>query len=192
MDRWDACTDAGYSPALPDKSIGLYVGVDASTKRDRAAVVSVYRDRGKVKLGPKKFWQPSASEPLDLEETMESYILELARGYRVIRLRYDPYQFHRSAITLAKKGIPVEEYPQTIPNLTEMGQGLYDLVNTGQLVLYPDKDLRHEANSAIAKETGRGLRIAKEKATQKIDQIVALAMASIGAVKTNSVFENLD
>jgi len=179
MDRWDACVDPEHFPPLPDKRISLYVGVDASTKRDRAAVVSVYREDGKVKLGPKRFWQPTQAEPLDLEDTMEAYLLELYRGYHLLRCNYDPFQFHRSAMTLAKKGLPMQEYPQTVPNLTECGQNLYDLVQGGSIVIYPDKDLRKEANVAIAKETTRGLRIAKEKTSAKIDQIVALAMGAV-------------
>jgi phage terminase large subunit-like protein len=188
MDRWDACTDLEHSPPLPDKSICLYVGVDASTKRDRAAVVAVYRQDGRLKLGPKRFWQPSQANPLDLEETMEAYLLDLHRGYRVLRVNYDPFQFHRSAMTLRKRGIPMQEYPQTIPNLTEMGQGLYDLVQGGAILLYPDKEFRKEAASAIGKETGRGIRIAKEKTSAKIDQVVALAMAAVGAMSFGASF----
>ena len=192
MDRWDACTDPAHSPPLPDKAIGLYVGVDASTKRDRAAVVSIYKEDGKLKLGPKRFWQPTKADPLDLETTMEAYILELHRGYNLLRVNYDPFQFHRSAVTLAKTGLPMQEYPQTVPNLTEMGQNLYDQVHGGSVVFYPDKELRKEATVAIAKETTRGLRIAKEKTSQKIDQVVALAMAVAGAVTgVNRVFPNL-
>jgi phage terminase large subunit-like protein len=191
MDRWDDCTDPEHSPPLPDKSIHLYVGVDASTKRDRSAVVSVYREDGKVKLGPKRFWQPSVADPLDLEDTMESYLLELYRGYHLLRVNYDPFQFHRSAMTLAKRGLPMQEYPQTVPNLTECGQNLYDLVQGGSIVLYPDKELRKEAVNALGKETTRGVRIVKEKVSQKIDQIVALAMAGSGALKVNSLFEDL-
>jgi phage terminase large subunit-like protein len=135
MERWDTCVDPSHSYPLPDKRTALYVGVDASTKRDRAAVVSVYVDQGKIKLGPKRFWQPSVADPLDLEDTMESYLLELYRGYRLVRVNYDPFQFHRSAMTLAKKGLPMQEYAQTVPNLTEMGQTLYDLVQGGSITL---------------------------------------------------------
>ena len=84
------------------------------------------------------------------------------------------------------------EYPQTVGNLTECGQAIYDLVEYGNILLYECKDLRFEASCSIGKETGRGIRIVKEKSTQKIDQIVALAMASSGATKSNSFFENLD
>jgi phage terminase large subunit-like protein len=183
MEKWDICVAPDHSPPLPDKKIKLFVGVDASTKRDRSAVVSVYRDGDKLKLGPKRFWQPSSADPMDLEETMEAYLLELYRGYKLVSVRYDPFQFHRSATTLTKEGLPMEEFPQTTGNLTEIGQNLFDLVEYGNLVLYACKDLRYEATCSVARETQRGLRIVKEKSTQKIDQIVALAMAALAAVK---------
>jgi len=188
MDRWDACVNPKHRPPLPDKSVHLYVGVDASVKKDRSAVVSVYRENGIKKLGPKRFWQPTAEDPMDLEETMEKYLEELYEGYTLQTVKYDPFQFHRSATTLKKKGLPMEEYPQVSSNLTEMGQNLYDLVEYGNIVLYACKDLRYEATCAIAKETSRGLKIMKEKSTQKIDEIVALAMAALDMSKSNSLF----
>ena len=183
MDKWDSCVDQDHSPPLPNKSIRLWVGVDASVKKDRSAVVSVYKEDGKIKLGPKRFWQPTSKNPMDLEETMEAYLLDLHAGYSLRSVKYDPFQFHRSATTLAKKGLPMQEYPQTVPNLTEIGQNLYDLVEYKNIVLYSCKDLRQEATSAVAKDTGRGLRIVKEKSSKKIDQIVSLAMAAIDSVK---------
>ena len=120
---------------------------------------------------------------MDLEETMEKYLLELHKGFTLLSVKYDPFQFHRSAMTLAKKGLPMAEYPQTVPNLTEIGQNLFDLVQYRNIVFYPCKDLRFEASCAIGKETGRGIRIAKEKSSQKIDEIVALAMAALDPSK---------
>ena len=77
----------------------------------------------------------------------------------------------------------MEEFPQTTANLTEMGQNLYDLIEYGNITLYPCKDMRYEATCSIAKETGRGLRIVKEKSTAKIDQIIGFAVAGLEAVK---------
>jgi len=180
MSKWDACVDRKHKPPLPDKKIKLFIGVDASVKKDRSAVVSVYQEDSLLKLGPKRFWQPSKAEPMDLEETMEAYLLELKQGYTIGVVKYDPYQFHRSAMTLQKKGLPMEEFAQSVPNLTDMGQNLFDLVEFNNIVLYPCRELRKEAVAAIAKDTGRGLRIAKEKTSHKIDQIVSLAMACHG------------
>uniref|UniRef100_A0A6M3XNA8 Putative terminase n=1 Tax=viral metagenome TaxID=1070528 RepID=A0A6M3XNA8_9ZZZZ len=191
MDKWDECVDPGHRPPLPDKTIQLWVGVDVSTKKDRSAVVSVYRDGDKVKLGPKRWWQPSPGDPMDLEETMEAYILELNSNYTILNIKFDPWQFHRSAITLKKKGLPMQEYGQSGPAMTEAGQNIYDLVQYGNIVLYECKDMRYEATCSIAKETSRGLRIMKEKSTQKIDQIVALAMAGLGVSKASGFFSDV-
>jgi phage terminase large subunit-like protein len=181
MDRWDQCVNTNHSPPLPDRRISLYCGIDASVKKDRSAVVTVYKKDGRVFLGPKRIWQPTSASPLDLEETIEAYLLELHKGYRILRVNYDPFQFHRSSVTLTKQGLPMQEYPQTIPNLTACGQNLFDLVQGGNLVLYPSKSLRYEASCAIAKETSRGIRIAKESTSAKVDQVVALAMAAVEA-----------
>jgi hypothetical protein len=81
--------------------------VDAAIKKDRAAVVSVYRrgaqDSSIICLGPKRLWQPSPDDPLDLEETLEKYLLELSQKYHIAEIYYDPFQFHRSATKLTKR-----------------------------------------------------------------------------------------
>src|SRR5262249_52010451 len=58
-----------------------------------------------------------------------------------------------------------------------MGQVLFDCLTGRTLRLYPDAALRAQALSTVAIESPRGFRIAKERATAKIDGIVALAMA---------------
>jgi len=180
MADWDACIDDDHRPPLPNKAIRLYCGADASVKKDRSAVVSVYRNGNLVCLGPFRIWQPSSKEPMDFEATMESYVKELSTGFRIEGVFYDPYQFHRSAMTLTNQGIPMVEFPQTVSNMTECGQCLYDLVKHKNLKLYEDTEMRKEASFAIGKETPRGMRIVKEKSSHKIDAIVALAMAVQG------------
>jgi phage terminase large subunit-like protein len=82
--------------------------------------------------------------------------------------------------------LPVEEFPQTSGNLTAASQNLYDLIEGNNLVLYPDANMRLAASRAVAVETSRGWRISKEKASHKIDVIVALAMAAHAAVAASS------
>ena len=76
-------------------------------------------------------------------------------------------------------------FPQSVPNLTRMGQNLYELIKGGNLLLYPDVDMRLSASHAIAIQSSRGWRIAKEKTSHKIDVIVALAMASLAAIESS-------
>ena len=56
-----------------------------------------------------------------------------------------------------------------------MGQTLFDLLTGLNLEVYPSDELRQQALSTVAVENPRGWRIAKEKASKKIDAIVALA-----------------
>jgi len=181
MEDWDGCVDPQHHPPLPDRGIRLYAAADASVKKDRSAVVSVYRRDGLLHLGPFSTWQPSQKDPMDFESTMESYIKELAKAYQVVEVRYDPFQFHRSATTLKQAGIKMIEFPQTVNNMTEAGQALYDAIKHKTLKLYKDDELRREAAFAVGKETPRGMRIVKERVSHKIDAIIALAMATLGA-----------
>jgi phage terminase large subunit-like protein len=175
--EWDACVDPDHRPPLPNSRLPIYVGADASVKKDRSAVVSVYRDGNMVCLGPFITWQPSRDDPMDFESSIEAYIKSLASNYSVMEVRYDPYQLHRSATTLRAEGINMVEWPQTVGNMTDCGQALWDAVRHRTLRLYHDDELRKEASFAVGKETPRGMRIIKEKSSHKIDSIISLAMA---------------
>jgi hypothetical protein len=65
-----------------------------------------------------------------------------------------------------------------------MGQVLYDLLKGRNLVLYPDTELRQQALNAVAVEKARGFAIRKERASRKIDGVVALAIACVAAVES--------
>ena len=159
-------------------------GVDASIKHDNAAVVVVYHDDelNKVVLATHRIWKPSAREPLDLDGTIGDYLRDLGRKYSLSTVKYDPFQMHDLSTRLQSEGLPMVEFPQSSPNLTRMGQNLYELIKGGNLQLYPDIDMRLSASHAIAIQSSRGWRIAKEKTSHKIDVIVALAMASLAAI----------
>lgn len=176
----DAATDATRHPRLSGGHI--YVGVDAATKHDTAAVVSVEWEGDRIVLVDHRIWRPTPSDPIDLEATIESYLLELKRRHRVAVVLCDPWQLHRSITTLKNEHITIEEFPQTVANTTRMGQALWELVQHGNLRLYPSQDLRTQILNAVAIETPRGFRIAKEKTSKKIDATVALAMACVGAM----------
>jgi hypothetical protein len=100
----------------------------------------------------------------------------------VVEIFAGPYQMHRSITTLQAAGVPIKEYAQTQANCTLMGQTLFDLLTGLNLEVYPSDELRQQALSTVAVENPRGWRIAKEKASTKIDAIVALAMACVAAM----------
>src|SRR6266481_4917670 len=75
------------------------------------------------------------------------------------------------------------EFAQSVPNLTEASTNLYELTKGRNLTVYADDDLRLAVSRCVALETSRGWRIAKEKTSHKIDVVVALAQAALGAVR---------
>jgi phage terminase large subunit-like protein len=190
LDDWDRCVDPNHRPMLPSHERRLFLGVDASIKHDSAAVVAVYHDResSKVVLAKHRIWQPSSHDPLDLDGTIGEFLRDMRRHYVISDIRYDPYQMHDLSTRLRSEGLPMTEYPQSVPNLTSMGQNLYELVKGGNLSLYPDDFMRTCASHAVALQSSRGWRIAKEKTSFKIDVIVALAMAALAAIEKGEVW----
>jgi phage terminase large subunit-like protein len=182
---WDRCVDAQAAPQLAGLELPVWVGVDASTKRDSTAIVvcSYDREAGKVRLVCHRTFQPSPDEPLDFEATIEQTLLWLARCFEVREVRYDPFQMVASAQRLLAQGLPMIEFPQTVGNLTEASSNLYELVKGRNLIVYPDDALRLAVQRSVAVETSRGWRITKDKASHKIDVVVALAQAALGAVE---------
>lgn len=180
-----------------NKNLYLAVGIDASVKHDRAAVVTCFRRRvkdvdengeelgtttEKIFLGPRKVWQPTPDRPLDFEETIENFILDLQKNYMLGPVYYDPFQMVRSQQALWKKGVDMTEWTQTVPHGIEMCRHLMDLLSHTNLVLYDDLELQEEAYMVSLKEIPeRGYRITKNHENKKIDSIIALAMASLAA-----------
>jgi phage terminase large subunit-like protein len=184
IEWYDACVDSKLSPELADPRLSVWVGVDASVKRDSTAVVACTFDlkAKKIRLAWHRVFQPSPKEPLDFEATIEQTLLDLRRRFYVREVRFDPYQLVAVAQRLTTAGLPMVEFPQSVPNLTESSTNLYEALKGRNLVVYPDDDVRLAVSRCVAVETARGWRIAKEKASHKIDVVVALAMAALGAV----------
>jgi phage terminase large subunit-like protein len=185
MSAWDACVIPNLTPAPTNRSLTLFVGVDASVKHDSTAIVATTWDHKAqaCRLCFHRVFQPSPNEPLNFEATVERTLLELNERFCVMRCLFDPFQMLASAQRLAQRGLRIEEFPQTSANLTAASQNLYELIQSGNLIMYPDAAMRLAVSRAVAVETSRGWRISKDKATHKIDVIVALAQAALAAVQ---------
>lgn len=179
---WDACVDPEARPFLPDKSVRVIVGVDAAQKRDTTAAVAVTREGDRVRLVAHKVWTPKRGEPLDFDLTLTPYLHELRDSFTVEAILCDPRMLEQPMHAWRKSGLPVREFAQTPENLTRAGQGLYDLVRHRQLLLYASAELRQHALNAVAIETPRGLRLAKERSSRKIDALAALSFATLETI----------
>jgi phage terminase large subunit-like protein len=181
---WDACVRPGLSPLLPTREVSLFVGIDGSVKHDNAALVAVARIGNRLQLARLRIWKPTASDPLDIDATIGTALRELCTQFRVVNILVDPYQLHQLITMLKTEGLPIMEYPQTVSNTTRMGTNLFDVLKGGNLDLYANEELKEQALNCVALETPLGFRLAKEKASRKIDAIVALSMAVVGALDT--------
>jgi phage terminase large subunit-like protein len=184
MEDWDACVDPAVTPLVVDRELPVWVGIDASTKRDSTAIVAVTWDSetSKVRIVFHRVFQPSPKEPLNFEATIACTVRELLTRFAVRGVYYDPFQMAAVAQGLQHVGVPMREVPQTSNTLTEIGTNLLDLIKAHSLITYPDAGLRLAISRAVAVETPRGWKISKEKQSHKIDVVVALAMAAHAAV----------
>lgn len=182
MAKWDQCVDPALAPIHTDRELPVLIGVDASVKHDSTAILGITpQDHGCIRLVTHRVFQPSPAEPLDFEAAIEETLIDLCRRFKVVKILYDPYQLQATMQRLQKRGLLVREFPQTVSNLTLASQNLYELIESRSLLLYPDAAMRLAASRAVAVETVRGWRVAKEKQSHKIDVIVALAMAAHAA-----------
>ena len=129
-----------------------------------------------------KIFQPSRGQPIDFERMVEGTLLDWRSRYKVKTVVYDPYQMASTSQRMMVEGLPMEEFPQTSGNLTEMSSDLFELVMGRNLRSYPSEEMRLAVARAVAVEGSRGWKIAKEKASHKIDVAVGLAMAAHAAV----------
>lgn len=188
---WDPCVVLkGKMIGVPrERSPLLFVGVDVGIKDDTAAVCAVHWFQGRLILADHQIWHPTKAEPLDLEETIEAWLRSFARHRRVGLVYADPFQFHRSATTLRKMGLRIEDFPQTVGNTVKMASVLFDVLKGKRIAFYPDPEMRQQALNTVAVESSRGFRLAKEKASAKIDVVVALSMACVAAIDSLAKYQ---
>jgi phage terminase large subunit-like protein len=184
-EMWDPCVNQSHHPSITDRS-PLFVGIDVGIKHDNAARVAVKWDEQgeKLILVSHRIWKPTPNKPLDLENTVEQDLRDLNEQGDVVEYLADPYQMHRSISILQAAGLPIREFPQTPANITLMGQTPFDLLTGQNLEIYSSDELRQQALSTVTVDNPRRWRITKEKASKKIDAIVALAMACVAARST--------
>ena len=186
QEAWiEACTNPELRPSLGDSNLAVFVGIDASTKHDWCAVVATtYDDEAqKVRLVRHYVWKPTPDKPLDFVNTIERAVLELQERFWLTGVYYDPWQLSAVAQRLTDAGVRMEEFPQTLGNLTAMGENLLALFKDRNIEIYADGDLAQSLRNAVGVESARGFKIGKAAAARKIDLVVALAMSALAAVR---------
>jgi phage terminase large subunit-like protein len=171
---WDACVVLDQPPH-PNPMVRLYVGIDASYKRDSTAVVCVAGDGDMVTLRAHRVFQPTDGNPVDFQ-AVEDYLLTLKQRYPNITLVYDEYQLGYLIQRLQQRGWQCERFVQSGRNLSAATQALFDLIRYKKLRVYADSKLRDAVLRAHIEEKSDGPRFVKN-ANEKNDLVLALAMA---------------
>ncbi|MCE5209884.1 MAG: terminase large subunit [Chloroflexi bacterium] len=187
---WENCQSDDVKPVQPGDHVRLVLGADASTSRDLTALVGVaYNyDRKVTETRFVRVWKPQVGilrrgkPTVDLEETIGAEVKRLHKAGQIDCIVADPYQLHGLLIEWEKAGIKVIELPQTNAR-TEADQALYDAIIGRAILHYGDPVLNQHIKNAVAIESIRGFRLAKEKTSQKIDAAVSLSMAHYGALE---------
>ncbi len=190
---WDACYSLDVKPLQSGEKVKLVLGADASTTRDLTALVgTVYNVSTRTTdVRFVRVWKPvkgflrKGKPTVDLSETIGAEVLRLHDAGCIDAVVYDPYQLHSLAVEWEKKGIRTIELPQSAAR-TEADQALYDAVIAKSIRHYGDPTLTEHLHNAVALETPRGLRLAKEKTSLKIDASVALSMSRWGSDERQS------
>jgi len=193
---WDGCVIKELYPITPIADEGkagapLFVGVDLGIKNDFSSVVAVKLVRKEqqslITLVQHRVWKPRPGQPVDLNNVKE-YLRWLCKAFRVKHILVDPSQALQLIKDLKAEGLPIEEFSQTVANVTQMGQALFNALQGRTLQMYPDPELRKQALNTVAVEAPRGWKIDKAKQGSKIDAIVALSIAIRAAIDQPAAF----
>lgn len=189
-EAWEACYSESLRPITPKDTRRMILGADASTSHDLTSLIGcVYNhDTESVETVLTRVWKPQkiagirlGKPTVDLNETIGAEVIRLHKAGQVDAVVCDPYQLHTLILEWTKAGIKVIELAQNAGRV-ESDQALYTAILGRTIRHYNDPVLNEHIKNAVAVETPRGYRLAKEKTSLKIDAAVALSMAHWGAL----------
>jgi phage terminase large subunit-like protein len=187
LEMWSSCYAPDLRPFQPGDTRYMTLGVDASTSRDHTGAVGCVwnRELKTVDVVYVRSWKPLKSSLRDGKPTVDlsglrDEIIRLKKTGRLRAVYFDPYQLHQLSLDMRKAGVNMRELPQTTAR-TESGQALYYAIASKTIRHFNHPDLNEHIANAVAAESGRGYRLAKERTSRKIDLAVALSMAHFKA-----------
>jgi phage terminase large subunit-like protein len=180
--QWDACTDVALRPILAKSELSVWAGLDLGLKHDSTALLAVCWEDGRIRVVEHRIFVPVGDgTALDIEATAEAAVLSLKNRFGLRACYFDPWQGIGLSQRLTRQGVNMVEYPQNVANLSVMASGLLELIKNRQLVCYPSDELRQAVSKTVAVEGSRGWRLGKAKQSDRVDPIIALAMAAYAA-----------
>jgi phage terminase large subunit-like protein len=161
---WQEC--AG-EPEIEDGE-RIVIGVDIGGERSDSAVVWLNEE---LHVGVEVLSGDRAV--LDIAEVVR----ELAERFTIVECAFDPWRAGQIGQELEQRGVRISAFPQHDARMIPASQRLYDAIIERRLVHPNDERLNRHVAAAIARHGRRGWRIDKTGRADKIDAVVALAMA---------------
>jgi len=169
-----------------------YIHFDASKSNHNFAVALVHvitlmnqwgHIKRRVVLDSMKVWTPS-KQGAPLLSSVEEYIRDVCKRFRVAKVTADSFQSAQMLERLKMSGIMTQETPFIPTYTTKIYVELRNLVNEGDLMLYPHEHMLGEMRNLRAKVTSRGYKIEPDKQSEypTDDCCDALAGASYQAL----------
>jgi hypothetical protein len=104
-------------------------------------------------------------------------VRELAERSTIVERCFDPRRAGQIGQELEQRGIRVSAFPQHDARMIPASQRLYDAIIERRIVHPDDEHLNRHVAATIARHGRRGWRVDKANRSDKIDAVVALAMA---------------
>jgi hypothetical protein len=183
-----------------DPRYSYYIHFDASKSSHNFAVALVHvitlqnqwgHIKRRVVLDIMRVWTPTKQGP-PLLSTVEQYIRDLCKRFPVAKITADTFQSAQMLERLTMSGLRTEETPFIPTYTTKIYVELRNLVNEGDLILYPHEYLIGELKNLRGRATSRGYKIDPDKQSEypTDDCCDALAGATYQAL-TNLIAKSL-
>ena len=165
-DKVQECIDfRAHEMPCGDPSFAYYIHLDPATTSHNYALSMVHsvtytnsqRElKRRVFVDCLKYWRPTEG-PVKLRD-VEKYIRELCRRFRVAQVTFDSFQSAQTIQNLRESGIRAFETPYRISYITEIYGELKNLINEGDLILYPHEELIGELTCLQYRILNRGIK----------------------------------
>jgi hypothetical protein len=180
-----------------DPALSYYIHLDPATTSHNYALAMVHATayinsagemKRKIFLDCIKTWRPDESGPVKLKD-VEDYVRALCRKFKVVQVTYDSFQSRQTIQNLTACGIRAFETTYRSHYITQIYGELKNLVDQGDLVLYPDELLIGEMTCLLYRILNRGIkRFFDPKSDFRSDDSVdALAGAAYQALNSSIV-----
>lgn len=161
------CIDFRYEEAKQcDPNHTYFIHLDPATTSHNYALCMVHavtyanakmEIKRKVFVDFVKFWKPDETGPVNIKE-VEDTIKNLCKRFRVGSVTFDAFQSAQTIQNLKMCGINAFETAFRQNYITEIYGELRNLVNQGDLVLYPNDQLIGEMKELLYKVLNRGFK----------------------------------